>query len=113
MPALGLTCINVAASTLVKFNPPNRQKRVKIMSKASKTSTHTTKRKPHGHAKLPVTTKHVAGTGRKPRKVAKRPHTPATSPDDLPGFVLIAEEHYFESPDSDLDHDADNDELDE
>ena len=81
------------------------------MSKASKSHTHTTSRKHRDHAKSPVTTKHVAGTSRKPREVVKRPRTPATSADELPGFMVITEEHYFESPDDELDDEAYNDEL--
>lgn len=82
------------------------------MSKASKTHVRVTKRKHNGHAKSLITAKHVAGLGSKPRKLVKRSHTSATSVDELPSFVLIAEEDYFESPEDELDDD-DVDELSE
>lgn len=83
------------------------------MSKASKSHTRTATRKHHGHAKSPVATKRAAGASRKPREVVKRARAPATAADELPSFVLITEEHYFEPSDDELDDETGDDEFDE
>lgn len=83
------------------------------MSKAPKSHTRTATRKHHDHAKSPATAKRAAGASRRPREVVKRPRAPATAAGELPSFLVITEEHYFESPDDELDDEAYNDELDE
>lgn len=75
------------------------------MSKASKTHSRARKPAQHGRAKSPATARHVASPGVKPRKPVKRARTPAAPVDELPNFVLIAEEDYFELPNDELDDD--------
>lgn len=75
------------------------------MSKASSTHTRVTRRTLHGHAKSPASAKHAAGPGSKPRKLVKHARTPAPSVDELPKFVVIAEERYFELPEDEPDDD--------
>lgn len=78
------------------------------MSKASKTRTHPKKPVHNSHAKSPAAARHVVSPGDKPRKLVKRTRTtPATPSDELPNFVLIAEEDYFELPEDEFDDDVD------